>query len=332
MASAGMELRYDLASKAVMGFTEVIKSIKWIRRLFLDTVEYIKISRPDCVVLLDYPGFNLRLAKRLKASGIPVVYYISPQIWAWKKGRLATIADVVEKMLVILPFEEKLYKDIGVDCTWVGHPLFDHIEAMSTSGEYDGKLVIGILPGSREQEIERLLGTMIDVARGIRDQYPEAHFITPCVNEQREAQIRGIARDFPLEITIRKTYEVLDAARFCVVASGTATLETALFGVPMVVLYKVSAITYWLARRLVNIQHISLVNILAEKEIVPEFIQSEVCVNNVLPVALDLIKDSDERKLMVNNLSEIKKTLGGCGASAHAATEILKVITERNNE
>ena len=331
MSAAGMDLRYDLAGNAIMGFSEIIKSLKWISRLFRETAEYIEQTRPDCLVLIDYPGFNMRLAKRAKAAGIPVVYYISPQIWAWKKGRLNTIAELVEKMLVILPFEEKIYKDIGVDCTWVGHPLLDHISSIESTGMYDGRYVIGILPGSREQEIGRLLAPMLDIARGIRDEYPEARFVTPCVDEVREKQVREIAGDFPLETTIGKTYEVLDVARFCMVASGTATLETALFNVPMVVLYKVTALTHWLARRLVHVKHISLVNILEGREIVSEFIQSDVTAKNILPVALELIKDSPERQTMLNDLSEVKKILGGCGASERAAKEILEVITRHTN-
>lgn len=331
MAEAGMMLRHDLASQAIMGFAEVVKSFPEIRRLFLDTVEYVVQSKPDCLVLIDYPGFNIRLARRAKAAGIHVVYYISPQVWAWKKKRIHTIAKAVDKMLVILPFEEALYRDIGVDCTYVGHPLMDQIDTTAITGEFRGEMEIGVLPGSREQEIRRLMTTMIDVARGIRAKHPEARFIAPCVDAARERQVRALAGDFPLETVIGKVYEVLDAARFCLVASGTATLETALFGVPMAILYKTSPLNYWIARRLVKLDHIGLANILAGRGIVPEFIQHNACFQKVLPVALELIEDTARRKQMLEDLADLRNTLGGPGASMRAAAEILAVAKRRRD-
>jgi len=321
-----MALRCDLAGKAVMGFSEVARSFRSIRRVFMDTVAYLRERRPDCLVAIDYPGFNLRLAQRARALGVPVVYYISPQVWAWKKRRIHTIAQNVKKMLVILPFEEALYRAAGVDCAYVGHPLLDHIAATEIRGAYRGACVIGLLPGSREQEVARLLEPMIGVARGIRQARPDARFVAPCVDEARERQVRHIAGDFPLETVVAKPYEVLDAARFCLVASGTATLETALFGVPMAILYRTSALNYWLARRLVNVDHIGLVNILAGRGIVPEFIQADACVEKVLPAALELVAGSRAREQMLADLREVRDSLGGPGASARAAAEILGVV------
>lgn len=331
MAAAGMELRYDLAGRAIMGFTEIVKSFAFIRKLFHETVDHLSRTKPDALVVIDYPGFNLRLAKRAKAMGIPVVYYISPQVWAWKKGRIHTIAQCVEKMLVILPFEEKLYADAAVDCAYVGHPLLDHLATVTIEGKFSEGLVIGLLPGSREQEIRRILGVMIDVARGIRDAYPEARFVTPCVDEAREAQVRVMAGDFPLETLVGQTYELLDGARFCLVASGTATLETALFGVPMAVLYKVSTPTYWLARLLVDVDAIAMVNILAGRKIVPEFVQNGARRDTILKTALELIDDTPERETMLDDLSHIRDTLGGSGASKSAAHAVLDVIKRKGH-
>ncbi len=331
MAEAGMDLRYDLAGHAIMGFTEVLRSLGMIRRLFLDTLARLEETKPDCLVVIDYPGFNLRLAKKAKALGIPVVYYISPQVWAWKRGRVHTIAETVEKVLVILPFEEKIYRDVGVDCTYVGHPLLDHIPTVAVRGAYRGSEVIGLLPGSREQEVRRLMEPMIEVARGIRAQRPEARFVVPCVSDQREAQVRALAGDFPLETVVGQAYEVLDAARFCMVASGTATLEAAMFGVPHVILYKVSPISYWLARRLVRVDHIGLANILAERRVVPEFIQHEACTEAILPTALELLADSPARRSMVAGLEEVRGILGGGGASKAAAQQILELMGQNNH-
>ena len=329
MADAGMDLRVDLAGNAIMGFAEVVKSFGFIRRVFLDTVEHLRRTKPDVLVLIDYPGFNIRLAQRAKQMGIPVAYYISPQVWAWKRGRIHTIARCVDKMLVILPFEEPLYRELGVDCRYVGHPLLDQIAATPPTGLFRDPRVIGLLPGSREQEIRRLLPVMIEVANGIRLEYPDARFLAPCVSAARENQVRTLAGAFPVETCVGQTYEVLDAARFCLVVSGTATLETALFLTPMAILYKTAAINYWLARHWVHIKHIGLVNILAGREIVPEFVQHDAQAEKMIPAALDLTDDTPARARMLEDLTELKSTLGGPGASARTAAEILSLIGRR---
>jgi len=331
MEAAGMELRHDLASKAIMGFIEVVKHFGFFKRLYVETVRGFEYEAPDCLVTIDYPGFNIQIAKRANLLAIPVVWYISPQVWAWKRGRVFTIARIVQKMLVILPFEKPLYEHVGLDCTFVGHPLLDHVAATPIEGVYRDTMVIGLLPGSREQEIGRLFATMIDVARGIQAKYPEARFVVPCVDEARETQIRGIAGDFPVEVAIGKTYEILDGARFCLVASGTATVEAMLFGVPMVILYRVAPVTYWLARLLVRVSHIGMVNILAGRRIVPEFVQYEATAERILPVALELIQDGPARERMAMDLRAVREALGGPGASKRAAEEILSAIGPGNH-
>ncbi len=330
MQAAGMTLHTDLAGRAIMGFAEIVRSLGFVRRVFVDTVRRLKKSPPDGLVVIDYPGFNIRLAQRAKAMGIPVVYYISPQVWAWKKGRIHTIAKAVEKMLVILPFEKAIYDEIELDCTYVGHPLLDHFASIEVNDTYASGLVVGVMPGSRAQEIERILGVMLEVARGIQERYPEARFVTPCVDEERAAQVRTLAGDFPLEVVPGGMYEVLKGARFCLVASGTATVETALFEVPMVVLYKVTAPSYWLARLLVDVDAIAMVNILAGRPIVPEFVQGMATVENILPAALELMDESPARKTMIDELKSIREKLSG-GASENAAREILSVIKGRDD-
>jgi len=325
MAEAGMHLRFDLAGYGIMGFTEVVRSLGTIRHLFHDTLECLRLNRPDCLVVIDYPGFNIRLAQKAYSLGIPIVYYISPQVWAWKKKRIHIIANIAKKVLVILPFEEELYRDIGAPCTYVGHPLIDQIESTPLTGAYKGGLVIGLLPGSREQEIRRLVAPMIATARGIKAVYPNARFVVPCVNEDREAQVRELAGDFVLESVVGKTYEVLSAARFCLVASGTATLETALFRVPMIILYKVSWLSYRIAMQIVDIEHIGLVNILAGERVVPEFVQGSAIPARILPVALELIGDTPARARMLDGLDRVRDLLKGAGASRQAAAEILAV-------
>ena len=326
MAAAGMTLRHDLAGTAIMGFFEVVKHFPAIRRLFLETLDYLQASRPDALILIDYPGFNVRLAKAAHRAGIPVIYYISPQVWAWKKKRLKTIARCVRKMLVIFPFEEALYRQAGVDCAYVGHPLLDHLAAYKPVCRYAGDPLIALLPGSREQEIERHVRLMADVGRGILENYPGARFVAAAVNEARAAQIKRLAGDFPLDVVVGGMYDVLASARFCLVASGTATLETALFGVPMIILYKVSPPTYWLARLLVDVSHIGMVNILAGRGIVPECVQHEAVAGRVLPLALELVGDSPARETMIRELACVRAQLGGGGASVNAAQHILQCI------
>ena len=326
MAEAGMELRYDLASQAIMGFVEVVKHFGFIRSLYSAAVQEFEFNRPDCLVVIDYPGFNMQIMKRAFLLGIPVVWYISPQVWAWKRGRITVIATNVQKVLVILPFEERIYKHFGVDCTYVGHPLLDQIARTPIAGTFGDDMVIGLMPGSRAQEIERHMDVMLAVARGIREQHPHARFVAPCVDAEREAQVRALAGDFPLETMVGNTYELLSAARFCLVASGTATVETTLFKVPMIVLYKVNALTYWLAKMLVHVDHIGMVNILAGKRIVPEFIQAEATAAKILPEALALIAEGPRREQMLADLQAVCDKLGGPGASKRAAEQVLSVL------
>lgn len=326
MAAAGMELKQDLASQAIMGFAEVVKHLTFFRELYRRTVTEFEYQAPDCLVVIDYPGFNMQIMKRAALLGIPVVWYISPQVWAWKKGRIYVIAKNARKVLVILPFEEEIYKHFGVDCTYIGHPLLDQIESTEINGTFEGNTVIVLMPGSRAQEIARHMGTMIDVARGIREKYPEARFVTPCVGEEREAQVKELAGGFPLETTIGNTYELLGSARFCLVGSGTATVETTLFNVPMIVMYKTSPLTYFLARMLVKVPHIGMVNLLAAKRIVPEFIQGDATAQRILPEALELIADGPRRDRMLAELKAVRDKLGGPGASKRAAEQVLAVM------
>jgi lipid-A-disaccharide synthase len=326
MQAAGMRLEHDLAAEGIMGFVEVIKHAPRLRRMLLDTAARLRADPPAALVLIDYPGFNIRLAKLLEGSGIPVVYYISPQVWAWKKGRIHTLARVCRKMLVIFPFEERLYRDLGVDCTFVGHPIIEEFAHLHPHMTWDSSRMIGLLPGSRAQEISRLYPAMLEVARGMLKERPELIFVTPCTNLVREKQLRELAGDFPVEIVPGAMYDVLSSARFCLVASGTATLETAVFGVPMIILYRVSPLTYALARMLVDIKYIGMVNILAGRGIVPEYIQHAIRVSHILPQALSLIDDTPERAQMLRDLYEVREMLGGGGASERAAKEVLAVI------
>lgn len=328
MAAAGMRLRCNLAGRAIMGITDVVKSLGFIRKVFHESVERLRETKPDALVLIDYPSFNMRLGKRAKALGIPVVYYISPKVWVWKKWRVNTLARFVDKMLVIFPFEKKIYDAAGLGCAFVGNPLLDDIRATQIEGVFAdaSRPVVGILPGSREEEIRRIMPVMLEVARGMHAAHAQARFVAPCVDAAREAQVKAIVGDFPIETTIGQTHEVLHAARFCLVTSGTATLETALFKVPLVVLYVASPLMAAAARRVIQVKWISLVNILSGKEVVPEFIQADATADKILPVALQLFEDSDARKSMLRDLTDLCDSMGSEGASNAAARETMAVV------
>ena len=232
-------------------------------------------------------------------------------------------------MLVIFPFEEDLYRDQGVDCVYVGNPLLDEVAGYTRTEQRPEELVVGLLPGSRSQEIERIAPVMAEVGTALQQAYPLLRLLTPCLTPDRAEQIRRAMGGLPVEILTGGMHDVLTRARCCLVASGTATLETALFEVPMCIVYRLNPITYWLAKLLVHIRFIGIVNILAGRMLVPELIQQEAVAEKILPVMKDLVEDTDARRRMVRDLRELKQRLGPPGASARAAAEILKVLGSR---
>ena len=339
MSAAGVKLRHDLASEAIMGFTEVLRKLRHIRAIFHDTVDFLERNRPDLLILVDYPGFNLKLAERAKRLGIRTVYYISPQVWAWGKGRVQRIAKLTEKVVVILDFEEIIYSDAGVSVEYVGHPLIDHIEkARLDEGFIEERsrlerVTVGLLPGSRPQEIKRHLPVMLRTSRLLWQEFPELQFIVACPNEparqlaQRIVARRGSKRDLPdVAVVSERTYEVIKLSTFCLVASGTATLETAYFLKPMTVIYKTSFASWLLARLLIRVEHIALVNILAKKRIVPEFVQFDARPKRIAAEVISLLRDDQRKAELEVALGEVKDKLGTPGASARAAQVVIDLL------
>jgi len=276
-------------------------------------------------VLIDYPGFNLRIAEHAHAQGIKVLYYISPQLWAWKEGRIKTIRSSVDHMCCILPFEQEWYAQRGVQVEFVGHPLLDELQAQGTLanvGTSDPSAPIALLPGSRTQEIERMLPVMLDAAK----RFPTERFIVcgaPSVPDELYHRIIG---NGPVELGKGRTYEVLGKAKAAVVTSGTATLETALIGVPEVVCYGGGAINVWLARRFVQVKYISLVNLIMDREVVRELIQQDMNADTVAQELQRLLSDVKYRNSMFSDLNSLRAKLGGPGASAHVAERVCKIL------
>jgi len=328
MRQAGCELRSDLVSSAVMGFVQVAKNIRYFRRLLAETREYLHQQRPDLVVLVDYPGFNLRVAESAKKLGIQTVYYISPQVWAWRPKRINRIARLVDKMIVILPFEEELYNNVNVDVTYVGHPLLDSISKAVLDEDFleqmavpDPSCLIGVLPGSRRQEIENFLPVLLGTARLFLKRMPEATFLIPCSSQSNMDLVQTIIGDenLPIRVFRGKIYEVANASRCCIVASGTATLEVACFLTPLVVVYKTSHLLWLIGRRFLLVDHVSLVNILAGKEVVPEMLQYRMRAELLDEALFELCREGESRKKMIEGLKEVRSLLGTPGAATRAA-------------
>lgn len=312
LAAEGMELLAHIRDINFMGFWEVITHLGTIRKLFRTVEKDIANWKPDAVILVDYPGFNLRIAKYIKSLGIKIYYYISPQVWAWKKGRVKTIKALVDKMLVILPFEEDFYRKEGLEVDFVGHPLLDVIKP-------DVRLqqsppVIALLPGSRKQEIKRNLPVMLDVI----DKFPEYKFVVAGAPSQNEAYYASMIGNYRVELLMNQTYSLLQKASYAIVASGTATLETALFRVPQVVCYKGSLITYLIAKSMIEVPYISLVNLILNRGLLDELIQDD-CTSEKIAAALTLLMESEKASEIQNGYQELQNMLGNAGASRRAA-------------
>ena len=335
MEAAGATIVKHYRDLAFMGFLEVVANLRTILRNLAYCKEDILQWQPDAIILIDYPGFNLRIAEFAKKSNIRTIYYISPQIWAWKESRIHKIKRDVDLMLVILPFEKAFYAKWGMQVEFVGHPLLDAIgsdslktenfrEQLGISAE---KQMIALLPGSRKQEIQTMLPVMLEAMDGLRENFHPVVAMAPSQPESFYREIVGNRKDITL--LQGQTYAVLSNATAALVTSGTATLETALFEIPEVVCYKGSTVSYWIARQLVKVKYISLVNLVMDREVVKELIQDELNVKN-LREELQKLLNPDSRQQLLNDYKELKKTLGGTGASKNASNLITKFLNKVN--
>ncbi len=332
LREAGMEILIDASSLSVVGITEVIAHLPVVLESLNTMKRYLRDMRPDLVVLIDYPDFNLRIAKEAKRLGLPVFYYISPQIWAWRETRVRIIRERVDHMAVILPFEAPFYERHGVPVTFVGHPLMDtelgHLPIDEAPQAKDDGSVIGLLPGSRIGEIRKLLPVMRDTARLLTRQNPSIRFLL--------SQAPGIPDDLlqstlPEEGTLRieTSRNLLDIFRrstLVIAASGTVTLQAAIAGVPMIIVYKVSPLSYTLGKMLIRVPFIGLINLIAGKPIVPERIQQDANPRNLADTAFELTSNPERLSAIRNDLIEARKLLGGPGASERAARIALSLM------
>jgi len=331
MMAAGATVVKDYRELAFMGFLEVILNIRTIFRNLRFCKKDIATFRPDVLILVDYPGFNLRIAEWSRQQGIKTVYYISPQVWAWKESRVKQIKQTVDKMLVILPFEEEFYRKWDFPVEYVGHPLVEVVDkelgnmtTINDGSPLNEPNIIAILPGSRIQEITKKLPVMLAVTR----LFPNNTFIVAMASSLPDEFYERHLRIYPKVRSVRdKTYTLLKQSKAAIVTSGTATLETALFAVPQVVCYKGSAISYQIAKRLVKVRFISLVNLIMNREVVKELIQDELTVSNLKNELDKIIHDKLKRKQILEEYNLLKQLLRkGGNASANAARSVYELI------
>lgn len=328
MQQQGMELLYHINQMNIIGFIEVIKHIPFLRRTFSRLQKELSRRRPDLIILIDYPGFNLRLAKIAFTLGIPVMYYIIPQIWAWGAGRIKKMVQYVDQAAVILPFEAPMLTSAGMKAEFVGHPLLDFLKTRFSREDFfrqvnlnPDRKVLGLLPGSRLSEIHRLLPDMLKTARKIRQNHPDLQVIIGQTSNLEQSVYTPYLRQNPDFIWVRNlTYDVMCHADALLIASGTATLEAALFDTPMAIVYRTSCTTYFIARLLTQVQHIGLPNIIAGKEIVPEFIQNKFQTKIVSQYLEQVLYDAMQNQQAQQKLSTLKKKMGSPGAAPKAAS------------
>ncbi|MFA4916032.1 MAG: lipid-A-disaccharide synthase [Syntrophales bacterium] len=328
LREAGIKLTADSADMAVVGLTEVIFKLRFILKVLGQLKASLKKTRPELVILIDYPDFNLSLAKAAKKCGLRVFYYISPQVWAWRKGRIGKIRKVVDKMAVIFPFEARLYEEADVDVTFVGHPLLDVVstkysreEARRRFGLQEGTTTVGIIPGSRPSEVVKLLPEMLKAAEILVEKLAAVQFILPVADTLEMDFISHIVRQYPVEVRLipHDTYEAIGCTDIVMAASGTVTLETALLGIPMVIVYKVSALTYYIGKIFVKVDNFGIVNIIAGKTIVPELIQKEANHKRIAAEIIDILGNRGQMDNIKKELSKIRAKLGSPGAAERTA-------------
>lgn len=328
LRAAGAELLYDVRDTAVMGFSEVVRRLGFFRKMFDDLVAEAERTRPDLAILVDYPGFNLRFARRLHARGIRVLYYVCPQVWAWHRSRIPKMAHDVDRLLVIFPFEVEAFAGTGLRVDFVGHPLVDEARAALAEPPvelpWEGALRIALLPGSRRQELERILPDLCAAAARIERERPQVSFLIAAPSEEMATLARTIVDAQPERprrcgVVTGVTRHVLRQARAAWVASGTATIETCLMDCPMTVVYRTAALTYLLGRMLVKVDHIGMVNLVAGRRLCPELIQGAATPEALAGAIAPLLDDTPERRAMLEGYADVRRRLGEGGAANRAA-------------
>lgn len=336
LRQAGVNLQSDIVELSVVGLFEVLKNFKKFKDIFRNLLEEVERVNPDLAILVDYPGFNLRLARELKKRNIPIVYYVSPQVWAWNKNRIKTIKKTIQQMLVIFKFEETFYKNHDIPASFVGHPLLDIVKSNIPKEELFNKLkfnpknlTLALLPGSREKEVKTLLPIMLKTAQLIYESGNDIQFLILRSSAVKEAIFKEILIPYNklcIRLLSDMTYDGLAACDLAMVASGTATVEATILGVPMVILYKVSFLTWAYLKMLIKIPYIGMVNIIAHKCVVPEFIQYNAKPKKIASYIKETLTNPQELNRIKGSLSAVKDQLGQKQASQRAAQLIVNLL------
>ena len=369
LAAAGMDVREDLTRQALIGFSEVARHLPLVLRRFRECEKWLREEKPALLVLVDYPGFNLRLAQKAYALGVPVCYYVAPQVWAWHPGRIALMKKVIQKLLVILPFEKEFFKKEGMDAVYVGHPLLEEVRtnavrppslklrgtsrnwvlkghgiepgfpALASYVKTPGarKLreagrfpLICAMPGSRGGEIRKIWPLYLEASRLLREKYPDAAFVVPRPSGIAYTDYKGLKSGDSFFFVDAPAFGPRQTCDLAWVKSGTGTLETALLGIPMVITYKVSRLSGFLAKKLLKVKHVGLVNLLSEKPVVPELLQEKATPESLVRESLKILESPPERVRQLKAFTQVKKCLSHpAKASENAAREILKLLAEK---
>ena len=330
MEKQGVKLYANIVDLAVVGFVEVLKNIRKFKAIFDQLLQEVDKLNPQLAILIDYPGFNLRLAAELKKRNIPIVYYISPQVWAWGRDRIRLIKKLVKQMIVIFRFEEELYKKEGISVSFVGHPFLDIVKSDSTLNLPPDKSTFALLPGSRETEVRRLLPLMLESAKIIREKIPNSQFLILRSSTVKKELFDQILLNYKLPIYIfsDKTYEGIMSCDFALIASGSATLECTILQKPFVIIYKVSWFSWLYLRAIIQIPYIGLVNIVAGRRIIEEFIQYHTQPKRIANYIIETLNNPQKMASIKNELSRVKLLLGENGASKRAAKIVVDLLTQ----
>jgi lipid-A-disaccharide synthase len=339
LQAEGATLLAHVRDLAVVGLLEVLSHLRQLRAVFRRVLDEADRDPPAAAVLVDYPDFNMRLARELHRRGIPVVYYVSPQVWAWRSGRMRALRETVARMLVIFPFEEALYRDAGVPVEFVGHPLVDldppegRADFLGRHGVSPERDVIAVLPGSRPKEIAHNLPGLAGAIASLHAWRPELEFLLPLAPAIEPALLEPHLRALPVRLVPQgNARNVLAACQAAIVASGTATVEAALMGAPMVVVYRLSTLTHFLGRRFVKVPHVAMVNLIAGKRAVPELIQDDFSPDRVAAEVRSLLEEPERRRAMQADLDEVRRRLGERGASARAAAAVNALLGSQSQK
>lgn len=338
MQQAGVDIQTNVSELSVVGLVEVLKHYPRLRKILNNTKDTLKLKKPDLLILIDSPDFNLPLAKTAKQCGIKVLYYISPQIWAWRKGRITLIQKYVDMMAVVFPFEEKFYLDAGVPVEYVGHPLTKEAKAtvnknqfINSAGLDPGKKLIGLFPGSRVSEIENNYPIILSAADNLLQKRQDIQFITPIATTLSDDLIQKYISESNIEIftTSDNIYDVINACDAIAAASGTVTLQITLMQIPMLIVYKISPTTYKIFKRIVKFSYAGIANVIAGKEISREFIQADATIENISTELNKLLSEKKYIAEMKSNMQTIKDLLGDKDGSANTARLAVELITEK---